>query len=110
MTVANIRITYQITAIGMVVPATLQSRMAAVPLPTGPTGDIAQMASVTLVDDVTTLSGSVATRTIDFAPGANFAAQFPSTPGVIGAFTNLYTALLANALSTVVTATVPVLT
>lgn len=106
----NIQIAYQVTAVGMVAPATLQSRLAAVALPAGPTGGIPQMASVTLVNDTTTLSGSVATRTINFAPGANFAKQFPSTAAAAGAFTNLYTAILANALSTTVTPLAPVLT
>lgn len=108
--ITNIQIAYSATAAAAVKPTTLQSAMSLVFLPTGANGDITQIADVTLLSDTTTIAGSVVTRTLNFTPGAQFPLRFPPAGDQAAPFRQLYTAILANALSTKVTAADPVLT
>lgn len=110
MPATNVQIVYTVTAVALVLPTVLQAKMAAVPLPTGPTGDITQVTGAVLATDVTTISGQDVTRTINFTLGAEFNTEFPPGSDQASPFRELYTSILANALSTKVVAAAPVVT
>lgn len=101
---------YSVAPVSTLTLAQIEARLAAVVLPTGPGGDVAQIYGATLISDVTTNDGTRAIRTITLGLGTLFNQEFlsSSTPG--NAFRKLYQPVLANALQSQVFETAPVVT
>lgn len=64
MTIDSITLEYRVTAVPAISPSALQTALSAVPLPTGPTGDMSQVTQATLTSDTPGLIGAVASRTL----------------------------------------------
>jgi hypothetical protein len=92
---------YTATATGPTVPANLETAMAAVELDESA---IETVTGCTLTSDVTTLVGSVATRTIIFGiNNATFQGNFPAGTDQASPFRALYGSVLSAALACPVT-------
>jgi hypothetical protein len=98
---------YEATAVGPTVPANLEAAMQVVDLTFNA---IEQATGCTLISDVTTLVGSIATRTIVFDINtAQFKAEFPAGTDQAAPFYGLYTQALSRALNSLITEIPPVI-
>jgi hypothetical protein len=92
---------YSATAQGPTVPANLEAALAAIDLDPTPIFD---MTAAVLATDTTTLTGTIATRTLVFnITNAEFQTRFPPTTDQACPFRGLYLQTIAGTLGTIVT-------
>jgi hypothetical protein len=101
---------YSVSPVSTLSLAQLAARVAAVVLPTGPGGDVAQIYGATLISDVTAIVGARVVRTITLGLGTLFNSEFLPASDPVPAFRKLYQPVLANALQSQVFETAPVVT